>query len=102
MRYYALAMREPDLETDEIARRMNASSKTARRARAALLSAGWIEIGGAGMVHPDVLRESGYDPDAVSGWAFGVGIERIAMVRQEVDDIRVLFENDPRVLEQLA
>jgi len=64
--------------------------------------AGWIEIGGAGMVHPDVLRESGYDPDAVSGWAFGVGIERIAMVRQEVDDIRVLFENDPRVLEQLA
>jgi phenylalanyl-tRNA synthetase alpha chain len=63
---------------------------------------GWIEIGGAGMVHPFVLRESGYDPELVSGWAFGVGIERIAMVRQEIDDIRVLFENDPRVLEQLA
>jgi phenylalanyl-tRNA synthetase alpha chain len=63
---------------------------------------GWIEIGGAGMVHPAVLRESGYDPVQVSGWAFGVGIERIAMVRQEIDDIRVLFENDPRVLEQLA
>jgi phenylalanyl-tRNA synthetase alpha chain len=63
---------------------------------------GWIEIGGSGMVHPDVLRESGYDPEAVSGWAFGVGIERIAMVRQEIDDLRVLFENDPRVLEQLA
>jgi phenylalanyl-tRNA synthetase alpha chain len=64
--------------------------------------AGWIEIGGSGMVHPDVLRESGYDPELVSGWAFGVGIERIAMVRHDMDDIRVLFENDPRVLEQLA
>ncbi len=63
---------------------------------------GWIEIGGSGMVHPQVLRESGYDPAAVSGWAFGVGIERIAMVRQDVDDIRVLFENDPRVLASLA
>ena len=63
---------------------------------------GWIEIGGAGMVHPQVLRASGYDPDAVTGWAFGVGIERIAMVRQDIDDIRVLFENDPRVLAHLA
>ena len=63
---------------------------------------GWIEIGGSGMVHPNVLRESGYDPAQVTGWAFGVGIERIAMVRQDVDDIRVLFENDPRVLARLA
>ena len=63
---------------------------------------GWIEIGGSGMVHPSVLRESGYDPERVTGWAFGVGIERIAMVRQDVDDIRVLFENDPRVLARLA
>ncbi len=63
---------------------------------------GWIEIGGSGMVHPRVLRESGYDPATVSGWAFGVGIERIAMVRHDIDDIRVLFENDPRVLAQLA
>lgn len=63
---------------------------------------GWIEIGGSGMVHPDVLREAGYDPGVVTGWAFGVGPERIAMVRQGIDDIRVLFENDPRVLAQLA
>jgi phenylalanyl-tRNA synthetase alpha chain len=63
---------------------------------------GWIEIGGSGMVHPQVLRESGYDPETVTGWAFGVGIDRIAMVRQEIDDIRVLFENNPRVLEALA
>ena len=63
---------------------------------------GWIEIGGSGMVHPDVLREAGYDPELVSGWAFGCGIERIAMVRHELDDIRVLFENDPKMLAQLA
>jgi phenylalanyl-tRNA synthetase alpha chain len=63
---------------------------------------GWIEIGGSGMVHPAVLRESGYDPASVQGWAFGIGIERIAMVRHELDDIRVLFENDPRVLAALA
>jgi phenylalanyl-tRNA synthetase alpha chain len=54
------------------------------------------------MVHPAVLRESGYDPASVQGWAFGIGIERIAMVRHELDDIRVLFENDPRVLAALA
>ncbi len=63
---------------------------------------GWIEIGGSGMVHPNVLREANYDPERVTGWAFGVGIERIAMVRQDIDDIRVLFENDPHVLARLA
>jgi phenylalanyl-tRNA synthetase alpha chain len=63
---------------------------------------GWIEMGGSGMVHPGVLRESGYDPERVTGWAFGMGIERIAMVRHNIDDIRVLYENDPKVLAQLA
>jgi phenylalanyl-tRNA synthetase alpha chain len=54
------------------------------------------------MVHPNVLRDAGYDPEHVTGWAFGVGIERIAMVRHDIDDIRVFFENDPVVLAQLA
>ncbi len=63
---------------------------------------GWIELGGCGMIHPKVLTEVGYDPDLVAGWAFGVGVERIAMTRYDIDDIRVLFENDPRVLAQLA
>jgi phenylalanyl-tRNA synthetase alpha chain len=63
---------------------------------------GWIELGGAGMVHPSVLREVGYDPDAVSGYAFGVGIERVAFTRYGMDDIRVFIENEPAVLEQLA
>ncbi len=63
---------------------------------------GWVEIGGSGMVHPNVLREVGYDPDSVSGWAFGIGIERIAMVRHAIVDIRVFADNDPAFLEQLA
>jgi phenylalanyl-tRNA synthetase alpha chain len=63
---------------------------------------GWIELGGAGMVHPRVLSEVGYDPSAVNGWAFGVGVERVAFTRYGMDDIRVFIENDPLVLEQLA
>jgi phenylalanyl-tRNA synthetase alpha chain len=63
---------------------------------------GWVELCGAGMVHPNVLREVGYDPAAVSGWAFGMGIERVAFTRYGMDDIRVFVENDPSFLEQLA
>jgi phenylalanyl-tRNA synthetase alpha chain len=63
---------------------------------------GWIEIGGSGMVHPNVLREVGYDPGTVAGWAFGCGLERIAMVRHELNDIRDFIENTPAFLEQTA
>jgi phenylalanyl-tRNA synthetase alpha chain len=62
--------------------------------------AGWLEILGAGMIHPNVLRAVGYDPDRVSGFAFGVGIERLAMLRFAIDDIRLLAENDLRFLRQ--
>ena len=62
---------------------------------------GWIELGGAGMVHPNVLREVGYDPDDVSGWAFGFGIERLGLTRYEIDDIRRFVESDPDFLTQL-
>jgi phenylalanyl-tRNA synthetase alpha chain len=63
---------------------------------------GWIEIGGAGMVHPNVLQSVGYDADAVTGWAFGCGLERIAMKKYDVNDIREFVENRPAFLEQLA
>jgi phenylalanyl-tRNA synthetase alpha chain len=63
---------------------------------------GWIEIGGSGMVHPNVLRSVGYDPDAVAGWAFGCGLERIAMKTYDINDIREFIENKPAFLEQLA
>lgn len=63
---------------------------------------GWIEILGAGMVHPNVLRMSGYDPDIYSGFAFGMGVERIAMLKYGIDDIRHFYTNDLRFLKQFA
>lgn len=61
---------------------------------------GWLEILGAGMVHPRVLEMSGYDPEEVSGYAFGMGVERIAMLKYGIDDLRLFFTNDLRLLEQ--
>jgi phenylalanyl-tRNA synthetase alpha chain len=61
---------------------------------------GWIEMGGSGVVDPNVLRWVGYDPEEVSGFAFGLGLERIAQLRHGVPDIRLLWENDLRVLRQ--
>ena len=61
---------------------------------------GWIEILGAGMVHPNVLRMCGIDPEIYSGFAFGVGIERIALLKYHIDDMRLLYENDVRFLSQ--
>lgn len=63
---------------------------------------GWLEMGGAGMVHPNVLRNVGYDPDVYSGFAFGLGIERLIMMRSGVDDIRAFAANDLRFLRQFA
>lgn len=61
---------------------------------------GWIEILGCGMVHPKVLKMSGIDPNEYSGFAFGVGLERIALLKYEIDDMRLLYENDVRFLKQ--
>ena len=62
---------------------------------------GWLEVLGAGMVNPDVLKMAGYDPEEVSGYAFGLGIDRLALLRHGIDDLRALFENDVRFLQQL-
>ena len=61
---------------------------------------GWIEILGAGMVHPKVLQNGGIDPDEYSGYAFGIGLERLVMFRFNIDDMRLLYDNDMRFLEQ--
>jgi len=63
---------------------------------------GWLEILGSGMVHPAVFERVGYDPDQVSGFAFGMGLERVAMLKWNVDDIRLFYENDMRFLEQFG
>ena len=61
---------------------------------------GWIEILGCGMVHPKVLKMSGIDPEVYSGFAFGIGLERITLLKYEIDDMRLLYENDVRFLKQ--
>ncbi|MGN6553745.1 MAG: phenylalanine--tRNA ligase subunit alpha [Verrucomicrobiota bacterium] len=60
----------------------------------------WLEIAGCGMVHPQVFQNVGYDPEVWTGWAFGFGIERIAMIRYGINDIRLFYENDVRFLRQ--
>jgi phenylalanyl-tRNA synthetase alpha chain len=59
-----------------------------------------MEILGCGMVHPNVFRHVGYDPEKYTGFAFGMGVERVAMRRWKLDDVRLLIENDVRFLEQ--
>jgi phenylalanyl-tRNA synthetase alpha chain len=63
-------------------------------------SSGWLEILGAGMVHPEVIRAGGHDPKRYSGYAFGMGVERVAMLKYGIDDIRLFFDNDVRFLNQ--
>ena len=63
-------------------------------------NSGWIEVLGAGMVHPNVLRDCGYDPEVYRGFAFGIGIERVTMFRHGIDDIRHFYTNDARFLKQ--
>lgn len=63
-------------------------------------NSGWIEILGCGMVHPNVLKECGIDPEEYSGFAFGMGLDRITMLKNEIDDIRLIFENDMRFIDQ--
>lgn len=65
-------------------------------------NSGWIELGGSGMVHPNVLKAVDVDPEEFSGFAFGLGIDRMAALMFEIDDIRLLFENDVRFLDQFA
>ena len=62
----------------------------------------WLEIGGCGMVHPNVLRNVGIDPDEYSGYAFGMGVERMTMLRYGVNDLRLFFENDLQFLQQFV
>lgn len=63
-------------------------------------NSGWLEVGGCGMVHPEVFKASGVDPETYTGFAFGMGVERLAMLRYGVNDLRLFFENDLRFLKQ--
>jgi phenylalanyl-tRNA synthetase alpha chain len=85
---------EPSAEVDV--------KRVARREDGTLEETGWLEVMGAGMVDPAVLENVGYDPERYTGFAFGMGPGRIAMLKHGVDDLRVFFENDVRVLEQFS
>jgi len=63
---------------------------------------GWLEVGGCGMVHPNVLRHSNVDPEKYTGFAFGMGVDRLAMLRYQINDLRLLFDNDLRFLKQFS
>ena len=85
---------EPGVEVDMACFKCNGGGCTACK------QSGWIEILGAGMVHPNVLKASGIDPNEWQGFAFGVGVERLAMFKYNIDDVRLLFAGDLRLMNQ--
>ena len=67
-----------------------------------LCKSGWLELGGSGMIHPNVLKVGNIDPEIYSGWAFGFGVERVLLMKENlnIDDLRIIYDNDIRFLEQ--
>lgn len=106
MRPHFFPFTEPSVEFDVSCFQCEGSGELAGGERCNLCKGiGWIEVGGAGMVDPNVLgfvETNGYDPERVQGFAFGMGVERIAMLRHGVPDLRRFFDNDVRVLEQFS
>ncbi|MBI5411816.1 phenylalanine--tRNA ligase subunit alpha [Candidatus Peregrinibacteria bacterium] len=92
---------EPGLEVDCTCVMCNGKGQTGTRIPCRLCKkSGWLEIAGAGMVHPTVLKNGGVDPERYTGFAFGVGIDRMIMLKYKIPHLRLLFENDLRFLEQ--
>ncbi len=91
---------EPSCETDMQCHKCHGTGEVDGNVCSTCHGEGWIEILGAGMVHPDVLRNCGIDPEKYSGFAFGVGLERMAMGRLKINDLRLIFDNDVRFLGQ--
>ena len=91
---------EPSAEVDAACYLCAGNGQVEGRACRLCKGSGWIEIGGSGMVHPNVFRAVGYDPQSVSGFAFGVGLSRMAMLKYGVDDLRSFYEHDVRFLAQ--
>jgi phenylalanyl-tRNA synthetase alpha chain len=91
---------EPSAEVDAACYLCSGNGHVEGRSCRLCKGSGWIEIGGSGMVHPNVFRAVGYDPAAVTGFAFGFGLSRMAMLKYEVDDLRSFYEHDARFLAQ--
>ena len=93
---------EPSCEVDMQCFKCHGTGETAGQVCSTCHGEGWIELLGAGMVHPKVLAGCGIDPEIYSGFAFGIGLDRLTTTRHKISDIRLLFENDVRFLEQFA
>ena len=91
---------EPSCEMDMQCHKCHGTGEVDGQVCSTCHGEGWIELLGAGMVHPDVLRNCGIDPDIYSGFAFGIGLERTAMGRLKITDLRLIFDNDVRFLNQ--
>ncbi len=91
---------EPSCEMDMQCHKCHGTGEVKGQVCSTCHGVGWIELLGAGMVHPDVLRNCGIDPEVYSGFAFGIGLERTAMGRLKITDLRLIFDNDVRFLEQ--
>ena len=100
MRPHFFPFTEPSVEVDFSCHVCDGKGSTTKGPCRVCKQSGWIEIGGAGMVHPNVFTAVGYDPELYTGYAFGVGLERIAMILYGIPDIRMLYENDVRFLGQ--
>ena len=91
---------EPSCEMDMQCHKCHGTGEVDGKVCSTCHGEGWIELLGAGMVHPEVLRNCGIDPDKYSGFAFGIGLERTAMGRLKINDLRLIFDNDVRFLNQ--
>lgn len=91
---------EPSVEVDVSCPKCGGTGRTAAGDCGVCKGSGWIEILGAGMVHPRVLSGCGIDPQVYSGFAFGIGLDRLTITKYKISDIRLIFENDLRFLEQ--
>ena len=91
---------EPSYETDMQCHKCHGTGEVDGHVCSTCHGEGWIEVLGAGMVHPEVLRNCGIDPEKYSGFAFGIGLERMAMARLRINDLRLIFDNDVRFLNQ--
>jgi len=93
---------EPSAEVDISCVACGGKGETGGKTCRICKGTGWVEILGCGMVDPNVFKSVGYDPEVYTGFAFGLGIERIAMLKYNIGDLRMFFENDVRFLEQFA